>query len=1042
MTRSNSTQKTHSKEQLTTRLLPWLVLAIGLAVTYFLQHASLQAARQIQQDTFHSQTRQIVLRIAQRLETYEQVLRGLKGLYFASKSVERDEFKNYADNLQLADHFPGIQGIGYSLLIPAQEKDRHIAAVRKEGFPGYRIYPPGERDLYTSILYLEPFSGRNVRAFGYDMYSEPVRRAAMAQARDRDEPVMSGKVRLVQEIGQQVQAGSLIYLPVYRNGSPHATLAERRTNLVGWVYAPFRMNDLMQGILGEQTKRLDYEIFDGKQASPETLMYDNDNHLALHHDDALYHDVAQIRIAGHDWTINLRSLPDFENNLDTTRTTSIRLTGTLMSMLLALLVWQLNSGQQRALGLAKRMTQEFRESETFLKEAQAIANLGNYILDADTGTWQSSEELDRLFGIDEVYPRSIAGWEQLIHPEDRSRMDAYLKKEVLGRHKAFDREYRIVRHNDKTTRWVHGLGKLKFDAQGRVILMSGTIQDITVRKESEATLIKLSSAVEQSMSSVVITDLGGHIEYVNPMFTTVTGYSHEEAIGRNPRFLQSGKTPRATYADLWDHLTRGLAWHGELINRNKEGREYIESVSISPIRQSDGKITNYLAIEHDITEKKQAEERIERLAHFDQLTGLPNRSQLIDHFNYARSLAQRNHKRLAVLFLDLDHFKNINDTLGHSIGDQLLMETAKRVKQALRKEDSVSRLGGDEFIFIIPETDESGAAIIAGKLIAAVSRPWQYEQHELIATPSIGIALYPNDGEDFETLSRNADIAMYRVKQSGRNNFCFYTSQMQEHAARTLQLSNALRHALERDELHLNYQPQISIQDGRIVGAEALLRWNHPEFGMISPAEFIPIAEDNGLIIPIGEWVLRTAAGQLKAWMDGGMPAMVMAVNMSSVQFHQANIIDAVTRILQETQLPPQLLELELTEAVAMKDPLAVIAVMDQLHELGIRMSIDDFGTGYSSLNYLKKFKVYKLKIDQSFVRDITDDPDDKAIVAAIINMASSLGIQTIAEGVETAGQLAFLRLHGCDEVQGYYFSKPLTAQQFEAFATKKQMEM
>jgi diguanylate cyclase (GGDEF)-like protein/PAS domain S-box-containing protein len=565
------------------------------------------------------------------------------------------------------------------------------------------------------------------------------------------------------------------------------------------------------------------------------------------------------------------------------------------------------------------------------------------------------------------------------------------------------------------------------------------VRDITERKQVENELRKLSLAVEQSPSSIRITNLDGNIEYVNDTFVKMTGYSRDEVIGNNSRIFQSGKTPQAIHEDMLSHLTRGEIWRGKLINKCKDGSEYIESIQISPVRQADGRITHYVEIMENITEKIRTEEHIERLVHFDQLTGLPNRSLLSDRFKYALSLAQRGGEPLAVMFLDLDHFKNINDTLGHTIGDQLLMEMARRIKATLREEDTVSRQGGDEFMLILHATDADGAAYVATKLIEAVLQPYIIGQHELITTASVGIAIYPNDGEDLETLSMNADTAMYRVKRAGRNNFCFYTPEMQAHSARALQLANALRHALERNELQLHYQPQLSLQDGHIVGAEALLRWRHPELGMISPAEFIPIAEDSGQIIPIGEWVLRTAAKQLKDWIDSGLPPLVMAVNLSSVQFRQANITGLITHILDEVKLPHKYLELELTEAVAMGNPLVAIEVMNQLHKQGIRMSIDDFGTGYSSLSYLKKFKVYKLKIDQSFVRDLTDDPDDKAIVSAIINMASSLGIQTIAEGVETAGQLTYLRLQGCDEAQGYYFSKPLPAEQFEAFVRKGQ---
>jgi len=476
--------------------------------------------------------------------------------------------------------------------------------------------------------------------------------------------------------------------------------------------------------------------------------------------------------------------------------------------------------------------------------------------------------------------------------------------------------------------------------------------------------------------------------------------------------------------------------HYEFRGKHKNGdTRYIEVFSVKVSLNGRPAIMANLL---DITERKQAEERIDRLAHFDQLTGLPNRNLLNDHFKFAISLAQRSGESLAVMFIDLDHFKDINDILGHSIGDQILIEVARRLKAVLREEDSLSRQGGDEYVVILPRSDADSAALVASKLIEAVTQPCHIEQHELIVTPSIGIAIYPNDGSNMETLSKNADTAMYRAKQEGRNGFRFYSPEMQLQSARNLQLANALRHALAQSELTLHYQPQVSIQDGRIVGAEALLRWQHPELGMISPAEFIPIAEDTGQIIQIGEWVLHTASKQLKDWLDSGLPPITMAVNLSAVQFRQNHFPETVTRILDEVNLPHQYLELELTEAVAMDDPRAAIEVMNKLHERGIRMSIDDFGTGYSSLSYLKQFKVYKLKIDQSFVRDLTDDPEDKAIVTAIIHMATSLGMQTIAEGVETASQLSFLRLQGCNEVQGYYFSKPLTAEQFEEFARKR----
>lgn len=462
------------------------------------------------------------------------------------------------------------------------------------------------------------------------------------------------------------------------------------------------------------------------------------------------------------------------------------------------------------------------------------------------------------------------------------------------------------------------------------------------------------------------------------------------------------------------------------------GEQWFE-LSVSR-KSAAGEDPRFVLLTRDITQHKQAEEKIRQLANFDPLTGLPNRVLLADRCNLALSAAHRNGTPLALMFLDLDHFKNVNDSLGHRVGDQLLVALGERLKAGVRDQDTISRLGGDEFIVVLPETDAAGAAHVADKLLQSASVPFEIEQHELTVTPSIGIALFPNDGLDFDMLSRCADAAMYRAKRDGRNNYRFFTTAMQARSERALALENALRRALEREQLQLHYQPQVSLQDGSIVGAEALLRWTHPELGAVSPAEFIPVAETSGLILPIGEWVLRTAVQQLKTWMAAGMAPITVAVNLSSVQFRHANLPELVTTILEEARLPAHLLELELTEGVAMTDPLGAIAVMNNLHERGVRMSIDDFGTGYSSLSYLKKFQVYKLKIDQSFVRDITEDPDDKAIVGAIIGMAASLGMQTIAEGVETEGQLEFLKKNGCTEVQGYYFSRPLPHDQFEVF--------
>lgn len=563
-------------------------------------------------------------------------------------------------------------------------------------------------------------------------------------------------------------------------------------------------------------------------------------------------------------------------------------------------------------------------------------------------------------------------------------------------------------------------GRLELEVRQR------TDEILVTQRQLQATLL----AVPDPLFEM---DLQGLYLSAHALRSELLAQSAANLVGQRVTDVLPPDAAATVLAALQEAHTLGLST-GKQFKLALRDSEYWFELSVARKAEVLGEPPRFVLLSRDITQNKQSEAQIRQLAHFDPLTHLPNRALLTARFAQALSAAQRHQTQLAVVFLDLDHFKNVNDALGHSVGDELLIALAGRLSAAVREQDTVSRLGGDEFILVLLDTDMKGSAHVADQLLKAAQRPFELGSHEVTVTPSIGIALYPGDGADVDTLSRCADAAMYRAKQDGRNCYRFHTAAMQAKSDRTLMLENALRRALERGQLSLHYQPQIALDSGQIVGAEALLRWQHPELGEVLPAEFIPVAESTGLILPIGEWVLRTAVQQLKTWQLDGLPPFTLAVNLSSVQFRHADLPELVAAILQEAQVPAPWLELELTEGVAMNDPLGAIAIMNQLHERGVRMSIDDFGTGYSSLSYLKKFQVYKLKIDRSFVRDITDDPDDRAIVGAIISLANSLGMKTIAEGVETAGQLAFLRANACTEVQGCFFSAPLPPAQFLAF--------
>ncbi|MBK6335855.1 MAG: PAS domain S-box protein [Betaproteobacteria bacterium] len=567
------------------------------------------------------------------------------------------------------------------------------------------------------------------------------------------------------------------------------------------------------------------------------------------------------------------------------------------------------------------------------------------------------------------------------------------------------------------------------DTDGRIVGIQGLFSDVTGRIEAEREIRLLANVFESSHQAIMITDATPRIVRVNAAFEQMTGYTEAEVRGRKPSVLRADIRPRGFYADMWRRLELSGRWDGELWNRRKDGSPYPELLSIGVVRDRDGKVTHYVGQFADITERKATQARIEYLAHHDVVTELPNRALLADRAQVLFAQVARRNVRAGVLFLDLDRFKNVNDALGHDMGDELLREAGRRLSAAVRSADTVSRTGGDEFVVLLSELQHpEDAGRIARNLQDRLAEPFHLEGREASVTCSIGIAIYPDNGRDLGELQRNADAAMYSAKARGRNRFCFYVPAMNERASDRLAVENDLRRALRGDEFFAEYQPQVNLATGEAVGFEALARWRHPDRGIVPPAEFIPIAEETGLIVPLGERILEIACRQRRDCYDHGLRTGTVAVNVSALQFREVRFVDDVRRVLRATRLPPALLELEVTESVLMHGADTVAATLAELADLGVGLAIDDFGTGYSSLSYLKHFPVRRLKIDQSFVHEMTRDANSGAIVEAIIALGRVLGMSVVAEGVETAEQLQVLRDFGCDDVQGYFVRRPASA--------------
>jgi diguanylate cyclase (GGDEF)-like protein/PAS domain S-box-containing protein len=679
-----------------------------------------------------------------------------------------------------------------------------------------------------------------------------------------------------------------------------------------------------------------------------------------------------------------------------------------------------------------------RENREQLREAQRLARVGSWELDLLSGELKWSDELYHIFERDPAHTEcSYELFLEAVHPDDREAVNRAYEESLKSR-TAYEIEHRLLMP-DGRIKTILECGQTYYAEDGTALRSVGTAQDISSIRQMESKMQLLGVAFQHSGEAILISDRQNKIVTVNPAFTVLTGYTQEDAVGKNPSFLSAGRNSPEDYAAMWQSIIEKGFWQGEIWDRRKDGGVYPKWMTVSVIRDDDSKIRYHIAHFTNISVERAAEEKLHHIAHHDSLTGLPNRLNLNGRIDQALSVARRDGGRVALLFIDLDRFKLVNDTLGHHVGDELLIEVARRLQDSVRDSDVVARLGGDEFVIMLTGIEHTTViGMVAEKIVKTVGAPYVIEGHDLYTSPSIGIAIFPTDGDSGNTLMKNADAAMYHAKNAGRNNFQFFDAKMNQAAVERLKIEHSLRQALANDEFCLHFQPIIDATSGRVVEVEALVRWLHPQEGLIPPARFICIAEETGLIQPLGEWVFWAACRQLADFNQAGIVDVKMGINISAMQMRNGNLPILARGAVEAMGLKAGDLIFEITESVAMQHPQETVAILDLLHDMGILLAIDDFGTGYSSLSYLKMFPIDHLKLDRSFVEEIGQGEGSTAICDATIGLAHNLGLKLVAEGVETEEQFAYLRERGCDLLQGYLFSRPVPADQVIEFIRQR----
>lgn len=683
--------------------------------------------------------------------------------------------------------------------------------------------------------------------------------------------------------------------------------------------------------------------------------------------------------------------------------------------------------------MGKEEKEYLKKLEYGLNKAQKLANIGHWELNLTTKKLFWSDEVYRIFGLKpQEFDATYEAFLEHIHPDDVELVKKSYADSIANK-SSYHITHRIVRKNGEIA-FVHERCEHEFDSDGNVTDSIGTVHDITEQKIIQNELMLASKVFSKMNDGVVITDDSQRILKVNEAFTRITGYTSKELEGNTPKTFSSGWHDKSFYKKMWEDISNHGQWSGEITDRKKNSQRYTSEMQIIALHNDEGTLTNYISITNDVSKKKEQEKLIHNLAYFDALTGLPNRVLFEERVVNRIPFAKRNDKKIALIFIDMDNFKDVNDTLGHLMGDAFLVEVAKTIKATLREQDTIARLGGDEFAILLEDVSCIMDAIpIAEKIIATFRNPITIQEREIYTGVSMGVSIYPEDGKSYDELVQAADTAMHQVKASGKNNFQFFTQTMNEKITERLFLENGLRNAVAHNEIFLVYQPKVNIETNKVYGMEALARWKHPKLGLIRPDKFIAVSEETGQIYNLGLWITKQALIDTKALHEAGH-RLIVSINVSSKQLENENFVNDICSLVTEIGVEKGYVELEITESHIMSNIDEALIILKELSSSGFKLSIDDFGTGYSSLSYLKKLPAQTIKIDRSFVLDIDKDEDDKSIVATIIAMARALGKDVIAEGSETQEHIDALKYLHCHKIQGYFFSKPLEINLFREF--------